>query len=150
MGFPALEARKIAWHLICSSKGRYADEIEWQKLQKENFRFEFEGYAEGPVSQIKAYSDYLKTHADTRLADWIRYQIAHLYQLAAGFIEAQPENNRTDGFTLADAKKFKAKALEMFKGLQNSKDIKARESARLELLLGEIPFDRFGWQDGWN
>ncbi len=113
--------------------GKYKDQIEWQLLRLKNSMYEYEGYAEGPLAQAKAYETFLQSHIHSIFSDVIRLEIARLYRIASECIERKYKDNKLDGFFAEDAIKFQSKAVAIYKLLINSPDLKIRESAKVSL-----------------
>ncbi|MBU1262143.1 hypothetical protein KKG61_08000 [bacterium] len=112
--------------------GIYRDRIEWQLVQLQNDIYEYEGCAEGPLKQAKAYEDYLSNHPNSKVANEIKLTITHLYRVAYECIE-YPEEEGQEGFTKKDGEKFLEKSVKIYQGLLKSNNLTTRETANIKL-----------------
>ena len=112
---------------------KYLDEFEWKIVQMKNYSYEYEGYANGPISEANAYEKFLKNHLNSNMIDVIKNKCAYLYRVAYEAILFPPEENGDEGFTLKDAEVFKEKAIKYYTELLSSSDIKFREVGRVAL-----------------
>lgn len=120
-------------YLTLFKNGKYFDEVEWQLLRLQNVIQDFEGFASQPLSLIKAFEPYLKSHPKSKCVDKIKMELADLYRETFECIEYSFEENEPDGFTKENGKSFLDKSIAYYTSLLKSNDLLLREKARVSL-----------------
>lgn len=130
---PAVSISIAKEYLQKFPQGKYRDEIEWRLIQLEHRVFEYEGFAAGPLADLKVYEDFLGSHPKSLVADQIKLHIAYLCRVITESLEDDLEKNKPDGFLEEDIEKYRQKALNIYHQLLESQDLVVRETARVAI-----------------
>jgi len=131
---PPMQAIAVAKEYIQEfPQGKFRDEVEWRLIQMENYEYEYEGYAIEPLTQMKVYEDYLSRNPNSHVADQIRLHLAYLCRVITESLDDDLEKNAPDGFGKEDIRKYREKALDIYRQLLRSDDLTARETARVAI-----------------
>lgn len=109
--------------------GKYRDRLEWLLCRWSNLWYEYEGVATGPASEAKAYEAFLKAHPNSTVVEDVKMRLAEVSRIASECIF----HGSREAFTDQDARRFEARAGELYQSLAASANPVTRESARLTL-----------------
>lgn len=111
---------------------KYLDKFKWLIVQMENNHYEYEGFADGPISEVLTYEEFLENNPNSKLTDEIKNTCAYLYRVAYECIVNDP-NIQTEGYTVSKAEEFIQKSIKYYTELLSSSDIQLREASRVAL-----------------
>jgi hypothetical protein len=103
--------------------GKYRDRFEWQLVEWDHYVYEYEGDAQFPMEQARAYEKFLAAHPSTAVADEIRLKLGYLYRVIHECLEKPGRPERA----------WREKARGIYESLLNSAGPPAREQARVAL-----------------
>jgi len=136
----AITIEPIRQYLKEFPKGLHQDELKWLLVRLENHQYEYEGNATGPISQVKAYENFLSRNLNSTVADQIRLEIARLCRIAVGFLDRYKfEDLSSEDFNRTDSRRLREKAKRLFKALLVSDEGIVRETSRVNLYEMEHP-----------
>ncbi len=120
---PAAARRMVEDYLKRHPNGKLRDRFEWQLVQWDNYVYEYEGEADFPIREARAYERFLAAHPATTVADDIRLKLGYLYRVIHECLDRPEKPDRA----------WREKARQMYEQLLQSPDTIVREKARVAL-----------------